>query len=68
MFGLQPMHWLIIVAVAVIIFAPSRLPEIVRSLGKTVREFRAGIREPVASSQTSSPQDPPRSDSPSQKS
>jgi sec-independent protein translocase protein TatA len=45
MFGLQPIHWLVIIVVAVLLFAPSRLPEAVRSLGKTVREFRVGLKD-----------------------
>ncbi len=40
MFGLQPWHIMAIVAVALIVFGPSRLPELGRSLGKTLNEFR----------------------------
>ncbi len=40
MFGLQPWHVIAIVAVALIIFGPSRLPEIGKSLGNSIREFR----------------------------
>lgn len=44
-FGLQPLHLLVIAIVALIIFGPSRLPEIGRSLGKTLKEFQAATRE-----------------------
>jgi TatA/E family protein of Tat protein translocase len=44
-FGLQPLHLVVIVIVALIIFGPSRLPEIGRGLGKALNEFRAGTRE-----------------------
>ncbi|MEW5721109.1 MAG: twin-arginine translocase TatA/TatE family subunit, partial [Chloroflexota bacterium] len=37
-FGLQPTHLLIIVVVALLIFGPSRLPEIGKAMGKTIRE------------------------------
>jgi sec-independent protein translocase protein TatA len=57
MFGLQPLHLIIIVVAAIVIFVPSRLPEMVRSLGKTVREFRTAIREPVAGSEPPKPAD-----------
>ncbi len=40
MFGLQPWHLLAILAVALIIFGPSRLPEIGRAIGKSIAEFR----------------------------
>ncbi len=61
MFGLQPTHWLIIAVVALLFFAPQRLPELMRALGKTVKEFRAGVRESDQPSQStpSKPNDPP---------
>ena len=40
MFGLQPWHLIVILAVALIIFGPSRLPEIGRAIGSSIREFR----------------------------
>jgi sec-independent protein translocase protein TatA len=64
MFGLQPVHLLIIVVVAVLLFVPGRLPEMVRSLGKTVREFRVGLKEaapqapPESASVKTTPKDP----------
>ena len=45
MFGLQPLHWLIIIVVAVLFFAPSRLPELVRSVKKMTSEFRGSLKE-----------------------
>jgi sec-independent protein translocase protein TatA len=45
MFGIQPIHLLIIVLVAFLIFGASRMPEIGRSLGKTISEFRKGTKE-----------------------
>jgi sec-independent protein translocase protein TatA len=44
-FGLQPTHLIIIAVVALIIFGPSRLPEIGRAVGKTLNEFRAATKE-----------------------
>lgn len=38
--ALQPMHLILIVAIIVIVFGPSKLPELGSSLGKGIREFR----------------------------
>ena len=45
MFGLQPTHLIIILVVALLIFGPSKLPEIGRALGKTIREFQSATKE-----------------------
>ena len=44
-FGIQPWHLVVIFIVALIIFGPSKLPELGRSVGKTLNEFRNGARE-----------------------
>jgi sec-independent protein translocase protein TatA len=45
MLGIQPLHWLIIVIVALVIFGPKKLPEIGRWLAKGIRDFRNGMSE-----------------------
>ncbi len=45
MFGLQPLHILVIVIVALIIFGPKRLPKIGRWIGRMFSEFRRGARD-----------------------
>lgn len=45
MFGLQPTHWLVIIIVAILFFVPSRLPEVVRALGQTIKEMRNSFKE-----------------------
>ena len=44
-FGLQPIHIVFILIVALLLFGPKRLPEIGRTIGKTLNEFRNGTRE-----------------------
>ncbi|HVP17459.1 MAG TPA: twin-arginine translocase TatA/TatE family subunit [Spirochaetia bacterium] len=44
-FGLQPIHLVVIVVVALLIFGPKRLPQIGRWIGRTFSEFRKGARE-----------------------
>ena len=43
--GIQPIHIVIIVLVAFLIFGGSQLPALGRSLGKTFSEFRKGTKE-----------------------
>jgi sec-independent protein translocase protein TatA len=73
-FGLQPWHIIVIAIVALLVFGPSRLPDIGRGLGRALREFRSGTREmtesfrdeisqnpsaPSPSTPTSGPANPP---------
>ncbi len=44
-FGIQPIHIISVAIVALIIFGPSRLPELGRSVGKAITEFRKGMKE-----------------------
>ena len=43
--GIQPIHILIVLVVALLVFGPKRLPEMGRSIGKALNEFRNGTRE-----------------------
>jgi sec-independent protein translocase protein TatA len=44
-FGIQPIHIVIIIVVALLIFGANKLPEMGRSLGRTISEFRKGTKE-----------------------
>ena len=44
-FGIQPIHIIIIIVVAFLLFGGSKLPELGRSAGKTISEFRKGVKE-----------------------
>ena len=43
--GLQPWHWVIVIAVFVLLFGAKKLPEAARSLGKSMRIFKTEIKE-----------------------
>lgn len=49
-----PWELVVIIAVALLIFGPRRLPEIGQALGKGIREFRTAVRD--ASGQPETPQ------------
>ncbi len=40
---LQPTHLLFVLVVALLVLGPKRLPEVGRSLGRTMRDFRAAM-------------------------
>jgi sec-independent protein translocase protein TatA len=44
-FGIGPLEMAIILIVALLVFGPKKLPEIGRSLGKTVRGFQEASKE-----------------------
>jgi sec-independent protein translocase protein TatA len=42
---LQPMHLLIILAIALVIFGPSKLPQLGSGLGQSIREFKKALND-----------------------
>jgi sec-independent protein translocase protein TatA len=71
---LSPWHWLIVIAIAVLLFGAKRLPDAARSLGRSARILRAELRaqdtaaghaEPTPSTRTEAERrDGPRPSSP----
>ena len=43
--GLKGWEFLIVAVLVLLLFGAKRLPEVARSLGQSVREFRKGIRD-----------------------
>lgn len=41
MFGMSPWHIAVLVVVALVVFGPDKLPEMIRDLGKALRQVRA---------------------------
>lgn len=42
---LQPMHLLVILGIAVLVFGPKRLPELGKGLGEGIRGFKSAISD-----------------------
>lgn len=45
MFGIGGMEIVAILAIALLVFGPKRLPEVGRTLGKAARDFKGGLSE-----------------------
>jgi len=52
----QPMHLLVIVGIALLVFGPKKLPELGKGIGEGIRGFKAAINneEKLASTTTTS--------------
>lgn len=61
---LSPIHWLIVLAIIVLLFGGKRIPEVMRGLGEGVKNFKEGMREDPRPAQTSSTNPPATSTTP----
>ena len=43
MFNISPLEMMVLAVIALIVLGPQRLPEMARSLGRGLREFRAAL-------------------------
>ena len=65
MFGLGVPELMVILVIALVIFGPSKLPQIGSGLGKAIRDFKKGVTgneddEPAKDPKKDSPKDLPR--------
>jgi len=56
----QPMHLLMILGIALLMFGPRKLPELGKGLGDAIRQFKTGI-QPDQSPKPNSPDHPEKS-------
>ena len=56
--GLQPWHWVIVIAVFVLLFGAKKLPDAARSLGQSMRIFKSEVKEMQADSTPEAPAPP----------
>ena len=51
MFGLGMQELLIFMVIVLVVFGSSRLPSLMRNLGRSANEFKAGMKDPVGDAQ-----------------
>jgi sec-independent protein translocase protein TatA len=40
----SPFHWLVVLAVVVLLFGGKKIPEVMRGIGEGIRSFKEGVR------------------------
>ena len=57
----SPFHWLVVLAIVVLLFGGKKIPEVMRGLGEGIRSFKEGMHgagQPTTTAQTT-PAPPP---------
>lgn len=54
----QPMHLLLILVIALLLFGPGKLPQIAANMGKSIREFKSALSAPDEIKVAAPPQQP----------
>ena len=55
----QPMHLLVILAIAVLVFGPKKLPELGKGLGESIRGFKEALNPHPPSAPPAAPESRP---------
>jgi sec-independent protein translocase protein TatA len=58
--GLSPMELIIIVAVIVLLFGSSKIPQLMRGVGSGINEFKKGLKEGDQPPGDAKPAEPPK--------
>lgn len=51
----SPIHWLIVLAIIVLLFGGKKIPEVMRGLGEGIRSFKDGMNGPHNNTPSSNP-------------
>jgi sec-independent protein translocase protein TatA len=61
---LSPIHWLLVLAIIVILFGGKRIPEVMRGMGEGIRSFKEGMRTSETPTSQTTTQTTPASTTP----
>ena len=53
--SLSPVHWLLVIVVALLLFGPGRLAGVGKGLGEGIKSFKKGLNEDEADDKSASP-------------
>jgi sec-independent protein translocase protein TatA len=53
--SLSPVHWLLVIIVALLIFGPGRLAGVGKGLGEGIRQFKKGLNEEPEDEKSAAP-------------
>ena len=62
----SPIHWLIVLAIIVLLFGGKKIPEVMRGLCEGIRSFKDGMNGPHTSTPASNPPANPPAATPAQ--
>ncbi len=54
--SLSPVHWLLVIVVALLLFGPGRLAGVGKGLGEGIRSFKKGLSDDEADDKADKPQ------------
>ena len=60
----SPFHWLVVLAIVVLLFGGKKIPEVMRGLGEGIRSFKEGMRGDSGSAPQATNQAPPTTTAP----
>jgi len=62
----SPIHWLIVLAIILLLFGGRKIPELARGLGEGIRSFKDGMSGASHTTTPPASQQPPPADKPSE--
>lgn len=61
---LEPMHLVVILGIALLVFGPKKLPELGKGLGESIRGFKSALTGSASEGEPADPAKPPGGENP----
>jgi sec-independent protein translocase protein TatA len=56
--AMQPLHWVVVLAIVMVLFGGKKLPELGKGLGQAIRGFKEAMREESATAESPKKSEP----------